>query len=345
MSGAPTMKTMWFTFILTAVLPWGLSAQSFTKAGTTAAQFLKIPVGAKAAAMANAYGSVVEDASALYWNPAGIARLDRLQGSLSHLTWIAGLTHNFAGIVVPVGDRSALGISGTMFQSEKIEQTTIEMPEGTGTYFDASDIAIGITFARAMTDFVDIGMTVKYVNQRIWSETAQTFALDFGALLKTGFKDLSLGLSFQNFGPGLSMSGRELIRQLDPEPNSASNPFVQTRIETQEWDLPSSYRVSLSMSLIGKDGFVQSSNSRFLLALDALHPTDTQEHYSVGCEYEFEGILAVRGGYVFQTDEEGLTLGTGVKVPVGASVFSLDYAYAAFGMLGSVQYFTLNAFF
>lgn len=339
------MKTIWMGIIVAAVLPLSLSAQSLTKTGTSAAQFLKIPVGARAAAMGNSYGSIVEDASALYWNPAGIARLDRMQGTLSHLSWIAGLTHDFAGIVVPVGDRSALGISGTTFRSDKIEQTTIEMPEGTGTSFDAFDIALGISFARAMTDNVDIGVSAKYVNQRIWSETAQTFALDFGALLTTGFKDLKLGLSFQNFGPGMSMSGRELIRQLDPEPNSVSNPFVQTTIETQEWDLPTSYRVSVSMSLIGKDGFVEAYNSRFLLALDAVHPTDNQEHYSVGGEYEFEGIVAVRGGYVFQTDEEGLTLGAGVKVPVGASMFSVDYAYAAFGVLGSVQYITLSAFF
>jgi hypothetical protein len=339
------MKKILIGILVSALLPYSLSAQAASKAGTSAAQFLKIPVGAKAAAMANAFSAVADNATALYWNPAGIASLERMEGSLSHLSWIAGLTHDFIGVVVPVGERSAFGASATILQSEKIEQTTIDEPEGTGRYFDAFDMAIGVSYARAMTDFVDIGATVKYINQRIWSETAQNFGFDFGALLRTGYKDLKLGFSFQNFGPGMSMSGRELIRQLDQDPASTSNPYIQTRIETQEWDLPTSYRMSSSVSLVGSQGIIQSEISHLLIAIDAIHPTDNPEHYSIGGEYEFDRTFAIRGGYVFQTDEEGMTLGAGVKVPVGGSVFSFDYAYAAFGVLGSVQYFTLNAAF
>jgi hypothetical protein len=250
------MKKRLLALSLIVLLPLILSAQNSTKVGTSAAQFLKIPVGAKAASMGNAYASIGADATSLYWNPACVAGLNRLQGSVSHSSWIAGLMHNFAGVVVPMGDRSALGISGIALQSEKIEQTTIERPEGTGTFYDALDLALGITYSRSMTEYVDIGVTAKYVSQRIWSESAQTFALDFGAVLKTGFKDMRLGVSFQNFGPGLSMSGRELIRQLDQDPASTANPFVETTIQTQEWDLPTSYRISTSLSLVGDQGWL-----------------------------------------------------------------------------------------
>ena len=330
---------------LIVLLPLVLSAQGFTKAGTSAAQFLKIPVGAKAASMGNAYSSIGSDATALYWNPACVAGLKRLQGTVAHSSWIAGLMHNFAGVVVPMGDRSAIGISGIALQSEKIEQTTIENPRGTGVFYDALDLALGITYSRSMTEFVDIGVTGKYISQRIWSESGQTFALDFGAVLKTGFKDLKLGVSFQNFGPGLTMGGRELIRQLDQDPASTANPYIETTVQTQQWDLPTSYRVTTSMSLVGTDGLVTMSGSRFLIALDAIHLNDNPEHYSIGGEYEFQGILAIRGGYVFKTDEEGLTLGLGVNIPAGGSVFTLDYAYAAFGLLGSVSYFSVSAAF
>lgn len=339
------MKKRLLAIALIVLLPLILSAQGFTKVGTSAAQFLKIPVGAKAASMGNAYASIGSDATALYWNPACIAGLNRLQGSVAHSSWIAGLMHNFAGVVVPMGDRSALGISGIALQSEKIEQTTIERPEGTGTFYDALDLALGITYSRSMTEYVDIGVTAKYVSQRIWSESAQTFALDFGAVLKTGFKDMKLGVSFQNFGPGLTMSGRELIRQLDQDPASTANPYVETTVQTQQWDLPTSYRVSTSISLVGDQGLITMSGSRLLIALDAIHLNDNPEHFSIGGEYEFQGLFAIRGGYVFKTDEEGLTLGLGVNVQAGGSVFSLDYAYAAFGMLGSVQYFTVSAAF
>ena len=327
------------------LIPLILSAQNSTKVGTSAAQFLKIPVGARAASLGNAYASIGADATALYWNPACVAGLNQLQGSVAHSSWITGLMHNFLGVVVPIGDRSALGISGIVLQSEKIEQTTIEHPEGTGVFYDAFDLALGITYSRSMTEYVDIGATAKYVSQRIWSETAQTFALDFGAVLKTGLRDLKIGISFQNFGPGLSMSGRELIRQVDQDPASTANPYVETSIQTQQWDLPTSYRVSSSISLIGENGFTQIADSRLLIAVDAVHLNDNPEHYSVGGEYEFARTFAVRGGYVFNTDEEGLTLGVGLKIPVSGSSFTLDYAYIAFGRLGSVQHFTLSAAF
>lgn len=322
-----------------------LSAQDFSKAGTSAAQFLKIPVGAKATGMAYAYTSLANDAIALYWNPSGIASTENVQASVSHSPWIAGMAHSYAGIVIPAEGIGAFGISALTLQTNKIEQTTIESPEGTGTYYDAMDFALGVSYARAMTENVHIGVTVKYVSQRIWNESAETFAVDFGALLKTGFKDMKIGLSFQNFGPDLKMSGRELIRQIDPDPNSTMNPYVETVIQTQEWGLPTYYRVSTSMSLIGKEGLLSVENSRLTIALDAVHLNDNPEHYSVGGEYEFAGTFAVRGGYIFQTDEEGLTLGAGLNIPMGGTSFGFDYAYAAFGLLGSVQHFTLSASF
>jgi hypothetical protein len=336
-------RLVFITLIL--LLPLLLSAQNAMKVGTSAAQFLKIPVGAKAASMGNAFASIGGDATALYWNPAAITGMNRFQGSVAHSSWITGLMHNYAGVVVPVGEHSAVGISGIALQSERIEQTTIDSPEGTGVFYDAMDLALGFTYSRSMTEYVDIGATVKYISQRIWSESAQTFAVDFGAVLKTGLKDMKVGISFQNFGPGLSMSGRELIRQLDQDPESTANPYVETTVQTQQWDLPTSYRVSSSISLIGDKGLAQVTDSRLLIAIDAVHLNDNPEHYSIGGEYEFAQTFAVRGGYVFNTDEEGLTLGVGLTIPVSGSMFSLDYAYAAFGRLGSVQYFTLSAAF
>lgn len=338
------MKLRIIPILVTVVLlPFTATAEDASKTGTAAAQFLKIPVGAKAAAMGSTFASVADDPTALYWNPAGIAGIQRISGSLSYSQWIAGLKHSFAGMVFPIGSQSSIGLSATSLKSDRIEQTTIDLPEGTGTFFDALDIAIGATYAQSMTDNVAIGATLKYVSQRIWNETAETFACDLGVTLKTGLKDLRVGLLFQNFGPGLTMSGRELIRQVDQDPASTSNPFIETAIQTQEWSLPTSYRLSTSMSIIGDEGLMAIPNSRFLLAIDAVHPNDNPEHYSIGGEYEFAGTFAVRGGYVFNTDQEGMTLGAGLKIPLGVTMFSFDYAYAAFGLLGSVQYFTLSA--
>ena len=99
------------------------------------------------------------------------------------------------------------------------------------------------------------------------------------------------------------------------------------------------------MSFIGENGMFQLGESRLLIALDAAHPNDSPERYSIGGDYQFLGTLSLRGGYVFNTDEEGMTLGAGLRIPVGGSIFTFDYAYAEFGLLGYVQHFTLSAAF
>ena len=63
--------------VCTALLFVLTNGQEVTKVGTTAAKFLSIPVGARAVGMGGAFVAVADDASSLYWNPAGIARLSQ----------------------------------------------------------------------------------------------------------------------------------------------------------------------------------------------------------------------------------------------------------------------------
>lgn len=69
------------------------AAQIFEKVGTFDGQFLKIGIGARAAAMGGAFVAVADDASALYWNAAGIARVDadKSQLQFNHAIWPADL--------------------------------------------------------------------------------------------------------------------------------------------------------------------------------------------------------------------------------------------------------------
>jgi hypothetical protein len=85
-----------------------------------------------------------------------------------------------------------------------------------------------------------------------------------------------------------------------------------------------------------------SELSTFRLACDGVHLNDNPEHVSVGAEYGFSRTLFVRGGYVFNTDEEGLTLGTGLNIDAGSSSFTVDYAYAAFGVFSAIHVFSLG---
>ena len=326
--------TISFTMILTA--------QDFTKVGSSAAQFLKIPVGARAVSVGNAFASISNDVSSMYWNPAGLSQVKSFSLGFTHTQWIADMDHNFFGMALPLDGVSSVGFSVIQLSTGDIENTTILQPHGTGVYFDAADLAISLSYSRQIIEQVSVGITGKYINQRIWNTSAQTFAVDFGVMLRTGFYDINMGFSFQNFGPELTMRGSDLTKTVDLDPNSAINPAVESNLATQPFSLPTSYRASISMGVISNTGLIQLSNSSLLIAADAVHLNDSPEHYSVGMEYGFMETFYLRGGYIFDTDEEGLTLGSGINFNFGSTNVKFDYAYAACGIFDAVHTFSVQ---
>ena len=134
--------------------------EDITRVGTTAAPFLKIPVGARSVALSGAYTGLVDDATALYWNPAGIARIDRITVALNHAELFAGITHDFVGMVFPMG-QNVFGVSFIMLNSGDIEVTTVDEPMGTGESYSVSNIAAGLSFSRQLTDKFSVGFYCK----------------------------------------------------------------------------------------------------------------------------------------------------------------------------------------
>ena len=332
-------KTIGCSFLLACMIAGLAQAQEFSKVGTSGGQFLKIPIGAKAVSMAGAFTSIADDYSALYWNAAGVAAFDRFEVGVTRTEWIAGIAHNYLGMVLPMGENGAVAFSANQVSSGDIEVTTIQSPKGTGTFYNAADLALSATYSRFIMENVSAALTVKYVSERIANTSAQTVAFDVGVLLRTNFHNMKMGLSFQNFGPSLQMVGSDLIKTVDLDTKSEINPLVEADLKTQTYALPRSYRASLSMPIIGSGGVVESQMSSFTAAIDGIHRMDSRERYSIGGEYGFAKTFFVRGGYVFNTDEEGLTLGAGLTLRSGESSVTVDYAYAAFGVFTSVHVF------
>ena len=67
------------------------------KTGTTAAKFLSIGVGSKAVGMGGAYTSIADDATAMYWNPAGISFYNTREVYFNHSNWIADIAFDYFG--------------------------------------------------------------------------------------------------------------------------------------------------------------------------------------------------------------------------------------------------------
>lgn len=322
---------------LTASSVNSLHAQRVSKAGTTAAEFLKIGVGSRATSMGGAFVAVSDDASALYWNPAGIARLDKNEILTSHSRWVGDLDFNYIGAVFNFENVGHVGFSLTMLSVPEMLVRTEEFQEGTGETFDAADYSIGITYAGAVGERFSIGGTLKFIQQRIWHTKAQAFAVDIGTKFKTDFfGGLVIGATIYNFGTDMQMTGRDLRSFIDPDPTSeGNNEQIPVNLETDSWNLPLNFQFGVSLKAI------DTRMHSLLLAVDALHPSSNYESVNVGGEYGFQDRVFLRGGYeaLFLEDvESGINGGLGVNQMLFNGVLSkLSYGYKSAGRLGNIH--------
>lgn len=331
------------SIIVLALVPLVLVGGDFSKTGTSAAQFLKIGVGARGTAMGDANAAVAGGADALYWNPAGIAKIAAVSLSVSHSQWFADISHTAASLALPVTESDVIGISATTLGAPEQEVTTVDQPEGTGVFYKANDIAIGISYARVLTDRFSVGVTAKYIHQSVYNETAGTVAVDLGTSLQTGFHGLVIAMSVTNFGGNLQLEGRDLIATSDINKNISGEYNPSTNLSTEQWSLPLNFRIGIALDLVGKnDAVLGSDQHRFTLAIDGNHPNDNVERASIGGEYGWNETFFLRTGYKINYDVERWTFGAGVKAEFGAQHFSIDYAIADFGDLGKVSRFSVR---
>lgn len=318
-------------------------SKNVSKTGTTGASFLEISAGAAANGMGGAFVSLANDASALYWNPAGITSQDQFNVLVEHTEWIAETNFDFAGLILPLGDFGILGFSFTSLSMPDMKVRTVEMPEGTGEYFSANDIAVGITYSRNLTDRFSIGFTAKYIQESIWHMSAKAFAIDAGTIFRTDlFGGMKIGAAITNFGSSLQLDGRDtrqFIRIDDTKLGTNEN--IPTDIELDSWDLPLNFQIGISTLPINTEDY------KLTLAVDAIHPNNDYESVNVGGEFTFMNFLSLRGGYrsLFLKDSEGgLSLGIGVnsKLLFSQTAAFFDYAYRDFGRLQNVHIFSVS---
>jgi len=310
----------------------GLAA--FSKVGTTGASFLKIGVG-RATAMGEAFTAVANDASASYFNPAGLAHAAR-QVQFNHADWIADINHDHLSVVLPVSGFGTVSFAVTALTMGDMEQTLIDNPntraredEGTGLMFGAADFCVAASYARIITDKLSFGLTAKGVQQSIWDMSASALGLDFGLFYNTGFRSLRIGAAVTNFGTQLAFHGRQLdfgFEWPDSGPTSLPGSY-----RTEGMPLPTLFRFGLAYDL------VDAAPSKLTAAIDLNHPSDINETVNFGLEYGLSNLLFLRGGYILNVDqsyaeaigrETGITAGLGVNTkPTQTVKLNLDYSF------------------
>ena len=97
--------------LVLALLPGALFGQSFSSSakGTTAADFLQLGVGGRAMGLGGAYTAVADDASALYWNPAGLTSVEKRDVTFMHAQYLQSSFYDYAAYAQNLGKYGAFG--------------------------------------------------------------------------------------------------------------------------------------------------------------------------------------------------------------------------------------------
>jgi hypothetical protein len=335
------MKMILKIFSIVLVLTIIISAQS--KVGTTAANFLTIPEGSRAAGMGGAFVAVANDVTAAYWNPGGLSRLSGNEFSVTHAKWLVGTNLNWLGFVYKIDDDNAVAVSVNQLDYGTEDITTALEPMGTGEQWDAQDISVGLSYARNLTDRFSIGGTFKYIQQKIWMESASSYALDLGLLFKTQYDGLRIGMNIANFGTEMKLDGENLLVAVDvDQSHTGNNETIASALKTDSWPLPLMFTVGLALDP------VTTENWNWTIATDAVYPNNQTTYLNLGTELMWNKILSLRVGYnsLFKEDaEQNLTAGIGVQYDLGGFTTRFDYSYMKFGVFSQISRFALTVIF
>ena len=134
-------------------------AQKPTRVGTTAANFLEVGYGTAGNAMGDAYVSIANDLSSAYWNPAGLAYMEKSEAMFVYQPWLIDVNSSFVAVGLVLPDIGTLAMSLISMDYGEMDVTTLEMQEGTGEQFSAGDLAFGISFGRKLVEWFSFGAT------------------------------------------------------------------------------------------------------------------------------------------------------------------------------------------
>jgi hypothetical protein len=320
-----------FAFVWAALTSESSMAQ--TQVGTTAASFIEIPAGVRSIGMGEAYVSVADETSALYWNPAGMTGMRSNQAVFETTDWFADTRLSYTGAIVKIGEHH-LGANIYLFDGGTMDVTTLTYPDGTGEEFTVQDASLGLSYARRLTDDFSVGLTVKMIQSRIWRMRASSTAIDMGFQYDTPFKGLKLGFSITNFGSEMKLSGDNTFTRVDLDPqNAGNNDGIPADLLVKSWDLPLIFRLGVNQAIV--DGL----DHRWIVAADAVYPNNNTNYLNLGTEYIFRNVLSLRAGYshLFLQDDYGLGH---LRAGIGISVLDqirVDYAYSDRGELGGIS--------
>ncbi len=341
-----------FTFIIAVVLlsvqaksqvgnntvGWGVEPLEISRVAAAGWQFLKLPTDARSAALGGIKSAIGHgNANSAFNNPASASDISGSDIQLSAMNWVADIQYNSISYVQNVETWGTFGINciylnyGDMVRT-KVAQGfdalgtdigIVPITEGLPT-FTAHDLAAGILYSRRITEFLQVGGSLKYTEQQIDDAKMGSWALDIGTMYWTGIGSLRISMLGKNFGPDgefLTYEGR-----IAQAPAMVKMPMI--------------FILGAAYDILQPNN---DSRQRLTLAAEYVKPNDGPDKVNVGFEYFMFSNIYFRGGYRFNYDEESYTFGFGVEYSVDDDVkIKMDYAYANVGRFKYVNMLTFG---
>ena len=276
-------------------------------AGETGFTSLKLGVGARPMGMGSAYVALVDDATATYWNPAGLASVTGTQITAMHNEWIQDFRQEYAAVGTKLGP-GVIGFSFAGFYTSELEERN-DTGVLTG-HIGFNDVAMTGAYGLNVARGLDLGLATRYLREMIADVDAATVTFDFGGKYRVADTGFSLGAAVQNLGG-------------DPT-------LVEEKIP-----LPTTVRAGAAFARA-----IPSVQGKGTISAEVRKSRAEDARLHLGGEFEYKDRVALRVGGKFGYDEEDISFGLGLT----QKRIRFDYALVPLSSdLGTTHFFSLSA--
>lgn len=313
------------TLFFIALFSVSLYAGDVARKGTTGADYLLIPVGARGISTGGAFVASLTGLESIYYNPAGLDIAGGAEFMFSYMNYFADINITYAAISTQLSDFGSLAFTIKTVGFGDIPITTVNQPDGTGSTYSPVYLTVGLTYSKLITDRISVGTNIKFLSESIENVTANGVAIDVGVQYYFT-QSFMIGATVMNIGPNMSYSGPELSQGTNIPGSGIGSLDGQFEVITESFQIPSYFQLALTYGLdINEQNNVMFAST--FVANNAL-----EDFVNFGLEYGFNNTFFLRGGYNFAAGGNndsifGFTVGAGLNYQTGDVGIVFDYAF------------------
>ena len=308
----------------------GYSQVGLNKLAQSTMDFQLVSISPKASAMGEAYYAVGEGAESIFYNPAGLAKMDsKFNVVMDYTQWIADINYLGGAASWNLENYGVVGISLLSVSYGTIYGTSLDPTTGSqlgyidnGTLSNVDAYSFGISYAKAISEEFSIGGNIRIAGQNLGQNTfvdgtttknnASKLVFDAGVMYYTGYKDFRFGMAIRNF----------------------SSNIIREEIYEQ---LPLTFTIGTAIDLMDFINPVHSPDNSLTFAVDFLHSNNYSERFNIGAEYKFLGMIALRGGYQTNRDIMSWSAGVGFNKNFGGNEVNVNYSFSKMDVFKNVN--------